>query len=213
MSFHVVHAAYAYSWTVDGETLRRDGSAVKNGTAKWIESDEYTGGILVLENYSGGQIKIACRGTGMGHVFAVKLVGDNTINAENGVGVVADEPVVFIGDGSLTINAAIPIGSGSIQNSDNTLTEIDKAKLSGSTTLKIVPSKVEVPVVTTTEETKEETPKVDAKEEKETEKVEEEEKPVETTGISKTTYLIIIGCVVGGLLLLAFIISCLKKKK
>lgn len=134
-----VNAAYAYSWTIDGEVISR-GSSNKSGTASWAEDSNYDGGVLTLNNYNGGQLKIECRGTGLGHVFAVKLVGNNTITAENGVGIIANEPIVFIGDGKLTIKAAIPIGSGDIKNNDSTLTEIGKANFNSSTTITIEPS-------------------------------------------------------------------------
>lgn len=219
-SFSVVHAAYAYTWTVDGENLRRDGTAVKNGTAKWVESDEYTGGILVLDHYNGGQIKIACYGTGMGHVFAVQLIGDNTITVDRGVGVLANAPVVFIGDGTLTIKAAVPVGSSMVKNADNTLTEIEKIEFAENTVLKITPSKVEVPAPQT-EETKEEVKEEDKKEEEKTEdkKDEEEENevqepiPASENGINKTVYLIGISCIVVVLLLVAFIIMRFNKKR
>ena len=134
-----VNAAYAYSWTIDGEIISR-GSSNKSGTASWAEDSNYDGGVLTLNNYNGGQLKIECRGTGLGHVFAVKLVGNNTITAENGVGIIANEPIVFIGDGKLTIKAAVPIGSGDIKNNDSTLTEIGKANFNSSTTITIEPS-------------------------------------------------------------------------
>lgn len=134
-----VNAAYAYSWTIDGEVISR-GSSNKSGTAAWAEDSNYDGGVLTLNNYNGGQLKIECRGTGLGHVFAVKLVGNNTITAENGVGIIANEPIVFIGDGKLTIKAAVPIGSGDIKNNDSTLTEIGKANFNSSTTITIEPS-------------------------------------------------------------------------
>ena len=134
-----VNAAYAYSWTIDGEIISR-GSSNKSGTASWAEDSNYDGSVLTLNNYNGGQLKIECRGTGLGHVFAVKLVGNNTITAENGVGIIANEPIVFIGDGKLTIKAAIPIGSGDIKNNDSTLTEIEKANFNSSTTITIEPS-------------------------------------------------------------------------
>ena len=134
-----VNAAYAYSWTIDGEVISR-GSSNKSGTAAWAEDSNYDGGVLTLNNYNGGQLKIECRGTGLGHVFAVKLIGNNTITAENGVGIIANEPIVFIGDGKLTIKAAVPIGSGDIKNNDSTLTEIGKANFNSSTTITIEPS-------------------------------------------------------------------------
>ena len=42
-------------------------------------------------------------------VFAVRLVGDNKITSTDGIGVNGDSPIVFIGDGSLTVDAPTPI--------------------------------------------------------------------------------------------------------
>lgn len=139
LSITKVNAAYAYAWSVDDETLHI-GSSNKAGTASWTSDDNYTGGVLTLKNYNGGQLKIDCYGTGLGHVFAVKLVGDNKITVDKGIGIIANVPVIFIGDGKLTINAAIPIGSGSISNNDGTLTDIEKVKYAGMTTITIEPS-------------------------------------------------------------------------
>ena len=110
-----VKAAYAYSWTVDGESLSR-GSTNKSGNVSWVEDTNYTGGILTLNNYNGGQLKINCNGTSLGHVFAVKLVGQNKISVQDGIGIIANEPIVFIGDGSLEIEAPVPIASADSSN-------------------------------------------------------------------------------------------------
>lgn len=134
-----VNAAYAYAWTIDGEGISR-GSSNKSGTASWVEDANYTGGVLTLNNYNGGQLKIDCYGTGLGHIFAIKLVGDNKINVDKGVGIIANAPIVFIGDGKLTINAAVPIGSGDIVNTDYTGTALDEANYSRNTTVTIEPS-------------------------------------------------------------------------
>ena len=136
-----VDAAYAYSWTIDGERITR-GSSNKSGNASWMDDVNYTGGVLTLNNYNGGQLKIDCHGTDLGHVFAIKLVGDNKITVDKGVGIISNAPIVFIGDGKLTINAAVPIGSGDIINSDYTVTEIDKANYSVTTTVTIEPSNI-----------------------------------------------------------------------
>lgn len=136
-----VNASYAYTWTVDGEIITK-GNSNQSATASWVEDSNYTGGVLILNNYDGGPLKIECIGTGLGHVFAIKLVGDNKINADKGVGIIANEPVVFIGDGKLTINAAVPIGSGAIANSDYTLTAIDTANYNENTTVTIEPSTI-----------------------------------------------------------------------
>ena len=151
-----VNAAYAYRWTVNGESIGI-GNTTKN--ASWLTDDNYTGGVLTLENYNGGQLKIECIGTGLAdQVFAIKLVGDNKITVDKGVGIVANEKVVFIGDGKLTINAAVPIGSGDIVTSENTLTAVDKFKYNSNTTTVIQPGvtvKEVVKEVTKTEESKE----------------------------------------------------------
>lgn len=139
LSLTKVNAAYAYAWTVDGEFFHV-GYSNKAKTASWTSDDNYTGGVLTLNNYNGGQLKIDCYGTGLGHVFAIKLVGDNKITVDKGVGIIANAPIVFIGDGKLTINASIPIGSGSITNSDDTLTDIDKVNYFSMTTITIEPS-------------------------------------------------------------------------
>ena len=131
-----INAAYPYSWTIDGERIQLNSSNSSN-TASWVSDTKYQGGILTLNNYNGGQLKISCNGTSLGHVFAIKLVGDNSITVEKGVAIVADAPITFIGDGKLTINAAVPIGSGNIINSDYTGIEIDKANYSNNTTLTI----------------------------------------------------------------------------
>lgn len=134
-----VYAAYAYSWTVNGESLIR-GSSNQSGNVTWIEDENYSGGVLTLNNYNGGQLKIDCYGTGLGHVFAIKLIGDNKITVENGVGIIANAPIVFIGDGKLTINASVPIGSGSIVNNDSTITDIENTKWNIGTTITIEPT-------------------------------------------------------------------------
>lgn len=132
-----VNAAFAYAWTIDGEEISR-GSSNKSGTASWVEDTNYTGGVLTLNNYNGGQLKIDCYGTASDNIFAIKLVGDNKINMPNGVGIIANFPIVFIGDGKLTINAGVPIGSGGFENGAY-LTDIDKVTWNTNTTVTIEP--------------------------------------------------------------------------
>lgn len=103
-----VKAAFAYSWTINGETISR-GGANSLGTASWSIDDNYSGGVLTLNNYNGGQIKLECFGTGMDLEFAIKLVGDNTITVDSDSAIVAGGKLTFIGDGNLTINARTPI--------------------------------------------------------------------------------------------------------
>ena len=107
-----VNAAYAYSWMIGGEHVGR-GSSNKAGTASWVEDATYNGGVLTLNNYNGDQLVLQCNGTGMGHVFAIKLVGENTIRAK-GIGIVSDSPIVFIGDGKLTIEANVPMAGTNV---------------------------------------------------------------------------------------------------
>lgn len=104
-----VNAAYAYVWNVGGETLSK-GSSNKSGTATWADDTLYNGGVLTLNNYQGGPIKIECKGTALGHVFAIKLVGQNKISAKDGIGIYAGADIAFIGDGQLVIEAKTPIG-------------------------------------------------------------------------------------------------------
>lgn len=221
-----VNAAYAYRWTVNGKTIGR-GESTEN--ASWTTSDDYTGGILTLENYNGGQLKIECVGTGMAdQVFAIKLVGDNKITVDKGVGIVADADIVFIGDGKLTIKAAVPIGSFSIVNSDDTLTDIAKAKYSGNTTAVIKPSTTVKEVVkeaTKEETTTEETTKEEATYGSTTDTTWEPTWPATCESQLKTCEkkaaitVITILAIAGGLLLINFIVIIIlavklaKKKK
>lgn len=105
-----VNASFPYMWTIDGERIII-GYSNKSGTASWIADDNYPGGVLTLNNYNGGQLKIDCYGSCSINdaPFAIKLVGDNKITVEKGVGIIANAPIVFIGDGKLTINAVNPI--------------------------------------------------------------------------------------------------------
>lgn len=132
-----VKAAFAYSWSVNGENLSIDSSNT-DGTASWSTDPNYSGGVLTLNNYNGKQLKIDCYGTASDDIFAIKLVGDNKINMPNGVGIIANFPIVFIGDGKLTINAGVPIGSGGFENGAY-LTDIDKVKWNTNTTITIEP--------------------------------------------------------------------------
>jgi len=132
-----VKAAFAYSWSVNGENLSIDSSNT-DGTASWSTDPNYSGGVLTLNNYNGKQLKIDCYGTASDNIFAIKLVGDNKINMPNGVGIIANFPIVFIGDGKLTINAGVPIGSGGFENGAY-LTDIDKVTWNTNTTVTIEP--------------------------------------------------------------------------
>ena len=104
-------AAYAYQWTVGGEQFGPGGSN-SAGTASWQKDNTSNdGGVLTLNNYHGGQIKIECLGTELGHTFNINLVGDNYITVDKGIGILALEPITFSGNGTLTIEAAIPISA------------------------------------------------------------------------------------------------------
>ncbi len=136
-----VNAAYAYRWTVNGEMLTMINNSNKEGTAVWTSDEKYTGGVLTLNNYSGGQLKIDCYGTGLNHVFAVKLVGDNKIDVENGIGIIANFPIVFIGNGTLTISASIPIGTdNAYDRNTNSFFDLNKIDYFRKTTVVIDPS-------------------------------------------------------------------------
>lgn len=136
-----VNAAYAYSWTVNGEMLTMLNNSNKEGTAVWTSDEKYSGGVLTLNNYSGGQLKIDCYGTGFNNVFAVKLVGDNKIDVENGIGIIANFPIVFIGNGTLTISAPIPIGTdNAYDRNTNSLFDFNEIDYYKKTTVVIDPS-------------------------------------------------------------------------
>ena len=202
LGFTVVNAAYAYVWTVNGEHLTRGGDAVFNGSAKWIESEEYSGGILVLDNYNGGEIKVECKGTGMNQVFAVELKGDNVINSEN-IGFLTTDKVVFIGDGTLSITAPVPVSS---------VDEIEVPKVKSNITLYGKDNTIEEATTQVKEEVKEE-----SKDEDKTKEVaakDDEEVVVDSSkGINKYLYLLIIGVTVCCLFALAFVISKINKKR
>ena len=135
-----VKAAYAYAWNIDGEDLLRGGSN-SSGSAIWKEDEVYTGGVLTLNNYDGGQISISCRGTGLpNQVFAIKLVGNNKITVKDNAGIINDAgEIVFIGDGTLEIVSPIPISGYSFGYTPNIVSNIDipDNKLRGSATTKI----------------------------------------------------------------------------
>ena len=138
-----VKAAYAYAWNIDGEDLWR-GKSNSSGSAIWKEDEVYTGGVLTLNNYDGGQISISCRGTGLpNQVFAIKLVGNNKITVKDDAGIINDAgEIVFIGDGTLEIVSPIPISGYSFGYTPNIVSNIDipDNKLRGSATTKINPS-------------------------------------------------------------------------
>ena len=193
-SFNIVNAAYAYVWTVNGEALTRGGDPVLNGQAKWIESNEYSGGILVLNNYNGSEIKIECKGTGMNQVFAVRLIGNNTITSDN-IGFLTTDKVEFIGDGTLTITAPVAMSS---------YDEIELPNVKSQITIygkdKVV---------------KEEVKSIDTKEEVVTDKEKDAEEvtTAEPKVINKYVYLVIIGVAVICLFALGILILKISKKR
>lgn len=130
-----------HAWTVNGELLTTLNNSNKEGTAVWTSDEKYTGGVLTLNNYSGGQLKIDCYGTGYNNVFAVKLVGDNKIDVENGIGIIANFSIVFIGNGTLTISAPIPIGTdNAYDRNTNSLFDFNEIDYYKKTTVVIDPS-------------------------------------------------------------------------
>lgn len=143
-----VNAAYAYSWTIGGERIGK-GYSNKAGTVSWSDDATYNGGVLTLNNYNGEQIKLECNGTGLGHVFAINLVGENTIKTK-GIGIVSDSPIIFIGDGKLTIEAYVPIAGEHITLSGSrttTVTITPKVCTVNCPTCPVCPVCPEVPVI------------------------------------------------------------------
>jgi len=69
-----------------------------------------------------------------------QTIVENNITVENGAGIIADFPIVFIGDGKITINASVPIGSSYFTNSDNTISEVDDVKWDLQTAVTIEPN-------------------------------------------------------------------------
>lgn len=132
-----VHAAYAYYWNIGGETISR-GQSTAAGNVSWVEDSQYLGDVLILNNYTGGPLKLICVGTGMNQVFAIKLVGNNKITAKDAIGILASNNIEFIGDGTLTIESAIPIFDDySIIGDAGAVVPVEDLKLQGNTTIKI----------------------------------------------------------------------------
>lgn len=71
--------------------------------------------IITLNNYDGGAIVASgCGSYGFTtEYFVVKLIGENKIVANGGVGIDLDR-VKFVGDGMLKIVATVPVGGGSL---------------------------------------------------------------------------------------------------
>lgn len=88
----------------------------KDGTVRWDFDPNYRGGIITLNNYHGGSIRRAYNGDDS-YIYAIKLVGDNRITSldraaivfQDVNGSINDSSIVFIGDGTLTIESPIPI--------------------------------------------------------------------------------------------------------
>lgn len=71
--------------------------------------------IITLNNYDGGGVYYAgCGSYGIdSEYFVINLVGENQIVEEEGVGVGLPR-VKFVGEGTLTVTAMIPVGGGSL---------------------------------------------------------------------------------------------------
>ena len=188
-SFTMVHAAYAYVWTVDGKSLSKGGDAVLEGTARWIESEEYSGGILVLDNYHGGSIQIECKGTGMNQEFAVELIGNSTINSDK-IGVLTTDKVEFIGNGTLTITAPIAF---------STTSDVDVSDVNSVVTI------YGKEIITKEEEEESEEEKNVIEESKSSSNV--------SSTMNRTTYLVIIGLFVIALFAVAIVVRMITKKR
>ena len=198
MSFSIVYAADPYTWTVSGETLNKFGDVTTNGSAKWIESSSYNGGVLVLNNYKGNEIVLACKGTSSGQGFAIKLEGDSVITS-NKIGIVTTDKVEFIGNGTLTVIAPVTLSgnlAGNVPANPVTVTIYGKDWNENKVEEKKIEEKKG--------ETVDETIALEA--------MDEEEDVVVTETISKPKYLLSIGALVVGLLLVAFAISKISKK-
>lgn len=69
---------------------------------------------VTLNNYRGGGFYWACRGTcySAPSKIVFRLIGENKITAEGKVGISVSSPVEFIGDGTLEIQALVPVANG-----------------------------------------------------------------------------------------------------
>lgn len=110
--------------------------------------------IITLNNYDGkGIVAESCGSYGFTtEYFVVNLIGENRITEENGIGVGLGR-VKFVGEGTLTVTAMVPVSGGMLCDYCTTTTEercpgnwlgVDKGaleKILGTTTLTIAPAK------------------------------------------------------------------------
>ncbi len=128
-----------YIWTIDNgnKNLREDVTTITDTAflerKEGPESGEFKIYVLKLNNYHGSGIELECRGTGQsGMHFIIELTGKNVIN-DNNIGINYDysPDFEFTGNGSLIINAPIPISNKEYKNlftiGDVTPEEIEKS--------------------------------------------------------------------------------------
>lgn len=108
-----VFAAVSTQIKTGGETLEfnynTNSNSNKSGTADFKYSDEYPGGLLVLNNYNGGLIEINhIVGTGTVETTPkevyIRLEGDNKITSDD-IAISSNVNFNIIGTGTLTITA------------------------------------------------------------------------------------------------------------
>ena len=113
-----------YIWTIDNgnSNLREDVTKITDTAflekKEDPESGEFKIYVLKLNNYHGSGIELECRGTGQsGMHFIIELTGKNVIN-DNNIGINYDysPDFEFTGNGSLIINAPIPISNKEYKN-------------------------------------------------------------------------------------------------
>ena len=103
-----VKAAGGCSWIVEGNFVPQ-GENTKESYYLDFSDNNHDGGVLVLKDYDGGKISYEARGTCLESLAVVKLIGKNKITVSEGAGISSISNIKFIGDGSLSINAIIPI--------------------------------------------------------------------------------------------------------
>ena len=103
-----VKAASGCTWMVN-DTFASVKEYSKDGSY-YLEFDESYGTILVLDNFDGGNLVFDAFGTCLTPKPAIiKLIGDNKITVNEGTGIRSISDIKFIGNGSLMINANVPI--------------------------------------------------------------------------------------------------------
>lgn len=128
-----------YIWTIDNgnSNLREDVTTITDTAFLEKKADPESGEfkiyVLKLNNYHGSGIELECRGTGQsGMHFIIELTGKNVINDNNiGINYEYSPDFEFTGNGSLIINAPIPISNKEYKNlftiGDVTIEEIEKS--------------------------------------------------------------------------------------